>query len=233
MWSDAEVVKHAGRFERLLVRVPEAYWLVSDYGVTRPGVLVLTPEGRKVDAIPVRGTDPENDAVELAVTLELAVDAAPDDDALPGGTSVVLRFTSKQLATASGRSVAAKVLPALRQVAGVQHAELQGEVLVVTGARLWLRPKTIVALAKRLKLAALECVSHREAVVSVRELPDTPTTMARCKKMERPRNVVLAVPDLAHRQIRFLVERSAGADSEPSPPRIVQAAGYTLRPQKK
>jgi hypothetical protein len=213
--------------------VPEAYWLVSDYGVTRPGVLVLTPEGRKVDAIPVRGTDPESDAVDLAVTLELAVDAAPEDDALPGGMSVALRFTSKQLTTEIGRAVAAKVLLALRKVAGVQHVELQGEVLVVTGARLWLRPKTIVAVANGLKLAPLQCISHREVVVPVSDLPDTPTTMARCKKMERLEGVVLAVPDLARRQIRFLVGRRTDADAEPSPPGIVQAAGYTLRPQKK
>ena len=230
MWSDAEVVKQANRYERLLVRVPEAYWLVSDYGVTRPGVLVLTPEGRQVDAIAVKGADPESDAVELAVTLELAADAVVDPGVVPGGASVIQLYACKRFEAPDERATAAPLMTALQGLPGVGKVAWKGTALVVTGARLWLRPKTIVAIAKELGFA-MQCTSHREASVAVEQLPDTPTTMARCKKMERVAGVVLAVPVLARREVRFLVE--VEVEPAPSPSGLVQAAGYTLRVEKK
>jgi hypothetical protein len=49
-------VEAAAPFERILVRVPEAYLLVSRFKTKRPGLLVLDADGRKVDAIKIDDT---------------------------------------------------------------------------------------------------------------------------------------------------------------------------------
>jgi UDP-N-acetylmuramoyl-tripeptide--D-alanyl-D-alanine ligase len=52
----AEEVRAAAEpFVRVLVRVPEAYLLVRDHAASRPGLLVLDADGRRVDAIGLGG----------------------------------------------------------------------------------------------------------------------------------------------------------------------------------
>jgi len=43
---------------KILVRVPEAYLLVREYKATRPGLLVLDSDGRRVAATPLSGAKP-------------------------------------------------------------------------------------------------------------------------------------------------------------------------------
>ena len=43
------MVAEAQHYVRVLVKVPEAYWLVRDYQCTRPGVLLLDSAGRKLE----------------------------------------------------------------------------------------------------------------------------------------------------------------------------------------
>ena len=45
------MIKAAAPFERLLIRVPEAYLLLRHYETTRPGLLVLDADGRRVTSI--------------------------------------------------------------------------------------------------------------------------------------------------------------------------------------
>lgn len=224
MWSDPEVKKQSARFERLLVRVPEAYWLVHDYGVTRPGVLILTPAGRQVDSLAVSGSDPNAEAVTLAVTLEMAAaaDAAPAADALPGGKVVHLRFGLEQMSA----DKCAALAEAVSHARGVASAVLKDGALEVAGARLWLRPQAVEAAAQRLG-GRVTCLSHREEVVEVEVLPDTPSTMAKCMAFERSDAIDLALPSLAARSIRFLLRRDA--DPAVDAAALTRAAGYALR----
>lgn len=51
MFADADVRKAAEPFVRVLVRVPEAYLLLKPYDSSRPGLLVMDANGRRVDAL--------------------------------------------------------------------------------------------------------------------------------------------------------------------------------------
>jgi hypothetical protein len=228
VWSAPEVAKQANRFERLLVRVPEAYWLVKDYGVQRPGVLVLAPDGRKVDALEVLGTDPEAEAAALATTLELAVEADPSEEALPAGAQLTLRLRPRDGAAAPAEAARAKAATAVAALPGVSKAEWRDGALHVIGARLWLRPGVLVAAVKGAGVEA-QCASHTEQTLMLEALPDTPSTMAKCMKMEQTPAVVLAAPDLAARSIRFLLRNDVQVDLH----RLIEQAGYRLQPKRK
>jgi hypothetical protein len=228
VWSAPEVAKQANRFERLLVRVPEAYWLVKDYGVQRPGVLVLAPDGRKVDALEVLGTDPEAEAAALATTLELAVEADPPEEALPAGAQVTLRLRPLEGVAAPAEAVRGGAIAAGRALPGVSKAAWREGVLHVIGRRLWLRPGPLVKAVKGAGVEAA-CTSHSERTLVLEALPDTPSTMAKCMKMEQTPAVVLAAPDLAAKAIRFLLRNDVQVDLH----RLIERAGYRLKPQRK
>ena len=81
-------MRAAGPFVRLLVRVPEAYALLGPFDATRPGLLVIDGDGRRVDVIDlVTVVDPGEIAKRLesaatAVALERIRVTAEEPDAL-------------------------------------------------------------------------------------------------------------------------------------------------------
>ena len=81
-------MRAAGPFVRLLVRVPEAYALLGPFDATRPGLLVIDGDGRRVDVIDlVAVVDPGEIAKRLesaatAVALERIRVTAEEPDAL-------------------------------------------------------------------------------------------------------------------------------------------------------
>ncbi|MHC4225080.1 MAG: hypothetical protein ACYSX0_09025 [Planctomycetota bacterium] len=82
----------AAPFERILVRVPEAYLLVSRFKATRPGLLVLDADGRRVDAIKI--DDAGAVAARLKTSLrkqaleEFVVEGAPTTEEMARASSV-------------------------------------------------------------------------------------------------------------------------------------------------
>ena len=150
-----------------------------------------------------------------------------------GGKPITLRFGLDGVTGANGAARVKELRAVLASTPGVAKTALTGkalETLDVTGARIWLRPKTVAAAAKALGITA-RCLSHREHIVEVQRLPDTPSTMGNFMRMEREAAIELALPGLAARSIRFLIRQDA--DPAPNAPGLVQAAGYVLRAKKK
>ena len=71
------MVTAAEPYVRILIRVPVAYHLMRQYKCTRPGLMVLDADGRRVDAIPLRAKKAGQVAEWLRDTL-----AAPADERL-------------------------------------------------------------------------------------------------------------------------------------------------------
>jgi hypothetical protein len=117
---DAKAVREAAEpFLRVLVRVPEAYPLLGPYEASRPGLLVLDADGRRVDARALKAGD---DPAVLAAWLKAALTAPPRE-------RWVLR----------GKVAAAE---ALKKVDGVLSVEVKEDVITVlakTGAQLTAR----------------------------------------------------------------------------------------------
>jgi hypothetical protein len=67
------VIAASKKYMRVLVRVPEAYLLVRTLKATRPGLLILDADGRRVDSIPFPGMGaPPIDAATIAKRLVAA-----------------------------------------------------------------------------------------------------------------------------------------------------------------
>ena len=117
-----EVREAAAPFVRLLVRVPEAYPLLGPYEATRPGLLVLDADGRRVDALALKE---DSDPAAVAKWLRGALEA-------PARERVVMR-------TPSG--VAEALAKSLARVEGVARAEVgENEVVVLV------RPGTLLPI---------------------------------------------------------------------------------------
>jgi len=63
------VTKIANRFVKIKIRVPEGYLLVRMYDTTRPALLVLDADGRRIDSIKLLGAKPADVAARLKVAL--------------------------------------------------------------------------------------------------------------------------------------------------------------------
>ena len=67
------MIKAAAPYERLMIRVPEAYLLLRHYETTRPGLLVLDADGRRVTSIDLsRALQEEWKPADLAKKLDEA-----------------------------------------------------------------------------------------------------------------------------------------------------------------
>ena len=67
------MVKAGGNYVRIRIRVPEAYLLLRPYETTRPGLLVLDADARRVDSIPLPGMGaPRIDSATIAKRLNAA-----------------------------------------------------------------------------------------------------------------------------------------------------------------
>ncbi len=120
---------------RILVRVPEAYLLLSPYATQRPGLLILDADGRRVDSIklPGRGIVGE-DKPTVAARLKAGIRR----EALE-----VFRTT-----VAGTPGCMAKVRNDVLKWEGVRSADLKGNTLTVRGTAGSLVPEKLVALAK-------------------------------------------------------------------------------------
>lgn len=90
------MVEAAAPFVRVLVRVPEGYLLVTAYDTTRPALLVIDADGRRVDSIPLLGSKPEDIAAKLvaartAKATERFVLTGVDPEKLRGAGEVARR----------------------------------------------------------------------------------------------------------------------------------------------
>lgn len=216
----------AGRFVRLLVRVPEAYWLVRAYGVKRPGVLVLDGTGRKVGAFAL---NPAAAAAEsgagLAAELDRCVSAAPAADGAPPQLS-----TTWRVAAHSADNACRRLVEIARRLPGVTAARCEHGGLTVRAARLWFDP-SVVTTAARLLRVGLEPSPHRLAVIPVTEVDNTPHTLRDVMRLERTHaGILVAVPDEARNEIRVLYDsRVISLDAVRHQ---VTAVGYRLRPAR-
>jgi len=209
----------AAPYLRVLVRVPEAYWLVRDYKATRPGVLVLDGVGRKVAVRAVTGE--AGDVAGLAAELQRARTAEPVADGWPQQVSIA--FGAKGDLTAEQREAAAGFAKGLP---GVSRAEWSEGGLQVTGARLWLEPAAIETGARLLGVE-IASAAHRRATVKVTEVRDTGATLRNVMALERRLPaIVSATPDVARDEIRVLY-RGDLADLD-AVRAAVAAVGFTL-----
>ncbi len=85
---------------RVLVRVPEAYLLLRPFEATRPGLLVLDADGRRVADIPLTGTP---DATQVAAMLIKARDATPRERTLVRVPEDTADVFAKQLRESAGK----------------------------------------------------------------------------------------------------------------------------------
>ena len=60
------MVEAAGAYVRIKIRVPEAYLMLRDYEATRPGLLVMDADGRRVSSLAIGRLDPTDLAGWLA-----------------------------------------------------------------------------------------------------------------------------------------------------------------------
>ncbi len=225
IWKDAAVKKAAAGYVRLLVRVPEAYWLVTDYKVTRPGVLVLDPRGRKVAAQALSAREPTASmAATLAKALVSGATAKPAADALP--PQVTLAFTAPR---ALPKKRSDKLLKLVRRLPGVSKAVVKGATLTVTTARLWADPGAIRTAAKLLDIQ-LAPDAHRRTTVEVTLVTNTPRALRIKRIRKQVEGVLVAAPDVARNRIEVLF-RSDAIDLA-GVRKAVTAVGYTLKERK-
>jgi membrane-associated protease RseP (regulator of RpoE activity) len=75
IFEDDELAFLAKQFVTCLVRVPEAYSLVSKYKTVRPGFLVLKPDGAKWGSVSLSAMDPDGSGQKAIAYLKDALDA--------------------------------------------------------------------------------------------------------------------------------------------------------------
>ncbi len=78
VFDSEEVRKAAEPYVRVLIRVPEAYLLLHRFDTTRPGLLVLDADGRRVDSLDLLPVHAGHlSAADVARWLGAAVRKAP------------------------------------------------------------------------------------------------------------------------------------------------------------
>jgi hypothetical protein len=136
---DEKVRDAAEPFVRVLVRVPEAYLLLKPYEATRPGLLVLDADGRRVASVSL---EDEPDAEEVAREIRQAREApSVERFVLRGDPDGVARL-AKRLASLDGVEsaetleggrlevrVASGALPPQRLAEALKAAESDAETL--------------------------------------------------------------------------------------------------------
>jgi hypothetical protein len=122
----------------VLVRVPEAYPLLGPFEATRPGLLVLDADGRRVDA---RALAEGDDPAAVAAWLKAALTAQARE-------RWVLRGKRR---TEAGGSAAA-VAEALGKVAGVHGVEAKEDLFFVLAKPGALTPAGLAALGEKVRV---------------------------------------------------------------------------------
>jgi hypothetical protein len=179
---DAKPVREAAEpFERVLVRVPEAYPLLVPFEATRPGLLVLDADGRRVDALALTA---EADPEEVAKWLLRAREAAPRE-----------RFVLR-VGPGPGGGTVASFTAAAAKVPGLLKAEAKGEVVVLLAKPGALSPGVLSRLAGEAKVVAevlepvpvaLVAKEGAEALVAARALANTPGIWSVAEETDRLR----------------------------------------------
>ncbi len=216
------MVAVAEPFVRVLVRVPEAYWLVKDYETTRPGVLFLDAAGRKLGDVALDAGKPEEGAATLLATAARAAEAEAGSGGAPASVDVVL-----DLETEVPADRAESLSAALSRLGGVLSVRLEGKRLVVTASRLLADPDGLTGAAGRLG-ATVRSASHARTTLAV-EMDDTPATL-RVGRLEKLDGVVSAWPDLARGEVRVLRRRGTAEDAALRA--AAREAGLTLPPDR-
>ncbi len=170
---DAKAVREAAApFERLLVRVPEAYPLLGPYEATRPGLLVLDADGRRVDSLALAE---DSDPAAIAKWLRQAQEAPARE-----------RFILRVAPLAEGGTIAGFV-EALSKVEGVKKAEAQEDGVLVLAKAGALRPDSLARFAAEAKVeievlepapVALLMVGDADLLSAARSLAQVPGVWA-------------------------------------------------------
>jgi len=135
---DAQPVREAAEpFARVLVRVPEAYPLLGPFEATRPGLLVLDADGRRVDARALKEGD---DPAEVATWIRRALEAPARE-----------RFRLR-VRPGPGEGTAAGFAAAAAKAPGVLRAEAKGEEVEVLAKSGELPPEALARLAAAAKV---------------------------------------------------------------------------------
>ncbi len=114
--------------------MPEAYLLLGHYKTTRPGLLVLDADGRRVDSISLPGLNhPGVDASTCAKRLRTAHKAP------------ALEYVRATIAGSDGCK--AKVRRDVLKWAGVQSAEISGTIMTLRGTAGSIVPSKLMAMA--------------------------------------------------------------------------------------
>lgn len=135
----------AAPFSRVLVRVPEAYALLGPLEATRPGLLVLDADGRRVDA---RALGEGDAPAEVAAWLSAAAKAQPRE-----------RWLLRVALKAEGGGTLAAFLEAARKVEGIESAEQTNAGVVLKGRPGAIRPAGLAARAAESGAAIREFLS--------------------------------------------------------------------------
>ncbi|MHC4601495.1 MAG: hypothetical protein ACYS47_21080, partial [Planctomycetota bacterium] len=137
-----DVLKAAESYVRILIRVPEAYLLLPFYGVTRPGLMVVDADGRKVSFLKLvagqGGSEPEKVAEWLAESLK----GKPRE-----------RFTFR--ITSALDDAEKDFLGTLGKIEGVHAVEMKRGTVVVTADPGILTPEKLLAPVEERGLALL------------------------------------------------------------------------------
>ena len=188
---------------RVLVRVPEAYALLAPYETTRPGLLVLDADGRRIDSIdlaPQRGAAPDADTV--ARRLREAAKA-------PVLERWRLRVTSPDVDADADADVdaAARFRESLAKLDGVASVRASNDasndgLLLAFAPRGTLRPEGIALLASSVKAfveivepvpVAFSAATPLDTAAAVRTLAAVAGTWCTAEEKSGPRAWVTAL----------------------------------------
>ncbi|MCI0341136.1 MAG: hypothetical protein L0216_08265 [Planctomycetales bacterium] len=210
----------ANDFVRVLVRVPEAYWLVKDYKVSRPGALFLDAAGRKLAAVALDASKPDEGAAEILAAAARAAEADAGAGDSPPSVEVAL-----DLAAPPGPAARPPLREVVERAGGVLAVRVEGKRLLVSASRLFADPDGL-AVAAELAGAQARPASHERKAIAV-QIADTPATLF-VGRLEKLEGIVSAWPDLARREVRVLLRR--GAFTDEGLRSAAADAGLSLRP---
>ena len=193
----------------VLIRVPEAYLLLKEFGATRPGLLVLDSDGRRIDGLALAGQTPAS----VALWLGKAETKVP-------------RERSRIRVSSAGRAELEKLKKSLSSLRGVHEVTIDRAELIVKADPGALPPGDVRDVAKKAGLAIeiLEPVRVR-LKPKVRAAPTPLGTVARVPGVWY---VSYANPPTAW-VTRFLLDPHSLAKAAPQHETGIKSRRYTFK----
>lgn len=200
--ADPGVVAASAGFVRVLVRFPEAYWLVKLYDVQPPCVLFLDGAGRKLGDLTLDADKPGESAKALSAAAAKALAVKPGTGSAPKTVDVKLTLAA---APAPDRIDALRA--ALEARGGLIKLAAKGKTVTITACALFADPARYVEAAKQAGLTA-EPPTLARGTVPVDALPPTPITQKKVMELIEVKGIAEAWPDVKQRAIHILYDRT-------------------------